>query len=116
MVYDVPVGKGKAFSTNNAVLDYALGNWQVNVTATFASGTPMTARVLGGFGDVAGGVNGTPQVTKPSFHRAPAGDPTVSPFYVANPNPASLTNPGPWLDTDPNHAFYKYLVLRPRPA
>ena len=45
----------------------------------------------------------------PSFSRT-AG----TPFDVPNPNPTTLTNPAPWLNTsDP---ALKYLVLRPRPA
>jgi outer membrane receptor protein involved in Fe transport len=30
MIYDVPVGKGRRFSTGNGVADYILGNWQAN--------------------------------------------------------------------------------------
>src|SRR6185437_6296659 len=30
LLYQVPVGRGRSFSTGNAVADYILGNWQVN--------------------------------------------------------------------------------------
>jgi hypothetical protein len=30
MLYDLPIGKGKAFSTGSKAADYILGNWQIN--------------------------------------------------------------------------------------
>jgi len=41
-VYDIPVGKGKAFSTHNAALDYIVGNWQIGGILSLHSGTPFT--------------------------------------------------------------------------
>jgi hypothetical protein len=38
LVYDLPVGKGKTFSTGNGVLDYIVGNWQVNLIFIARSG------------------------------------------------------------------------------
>ncbi len=37
-LYEVPVGKGKRFSTHNGILDYILGNWQINALITGRSG------------------------------------------------------------------------------
>jgi hypothetical protein len=38
MMYDLPIGKGKTFSTRSKALDYVLGNWQVNSIFTARSG------------------------------------------------------------------------------
>ena len=51
-VYDVPVGRGKSFSTNNRVADYILGNWQVGGILSLHSGTPFDVTVSNG--DTAG--------------------------------------------------------------
>ena len=37
-LYDIPVGKGKRFSTGNGVADYILGNWQINTLFQTHSG------------------------------------------------------------------------------
>jgi Carboxypeptidase regulatory-like domain len=44
-LYQVPVGKGKKWSTSNAVLDYILGNWQLNNFLTIRSGLPYTPTI-----------------------------------------------------------------------
>ncbi len=41
-IYQVPVGKGKSFSTGNGFADYILGNWQLNTIFSARSGTPFT--------------------------------------------------------------------------
>ncbi len=41
-LYEVPVGKGKRFSTGNGALDYILGNWQINNIFQAHSGSPLT--------------------------------------------------------------------------
>jgi len=41
-LYQVPVGKGKRFSTGNGALDYILGNWQINNIFQAHSGTAFT--------------------------------------------------------------------------
>src|SRR6266851_9011054 len=41
MLYQIPVGHGMRFSTNNSVLDYVLGNWQINNIFTARSGVPF---------------------------------------------------------------------------
>jgi hypothetical protein len=40
-IYDIPVGKGKQFSTHNNVADYIIGNWQVGGILTLHSGLPF---------------------------------------------------------------------------
>ena len=46
-LYEVPIGKGKAFNTHSGILDYALGNWQVNSILTARSGLPYNVYVSG---------------------------------------------------------------------
>lgn len=37
-LYEIPIGKGKRFSTGNSIADYILGNWQINALITGRSG------------------------------------------------------------------------------
>ena len=37
-IYEVPVGRGKRFSTGNRIGDYILGNWQINGIFTWRNG------------------------------------------------------------------------------
>jgi hypothetical protein len=41
-LYELPIGKGKSFSTGNSIGDYILGNWQLNSIFTFRNGQPYT--------------------------------------------------------------------------
>jgi hypothetical protein len=41
-LYEVPVGKGKRFSTGNGAIDYILGNWQINNIFQAHSGIAFT--------------------------------------------------------------------------
>jgi hypothetical protein len=89
VTFELPFGAMKRwFQTGRSA--EVLGNWQVNLTATLASGTPMTARVLGSFGDVAGGVNGT---LRADYTGAPItlSNPTVGEFF----NTAAFAAPAP---------------------
>jgi hypothetical protein len=47
IVYDLPVGKGKAFSTGNRYVDYIAGNWQTNTIFTERSGQNFTIAASG---------------------------------------------------------------------
>jgi hypothetical protein len=40
-VYNIPVGKGKSFSTHHDAVDYIIGNWQLSGILTLHSGTPF---------------------------------------------------------------------------
>jgi hypothetical protein len=42
VVYQLPLGTGKRYSTNNHVVDAVVGNWQVNSIFTIRSGQPYT--------------------------------------------------------------------------
>ena len=44
-LYQVPVGKGKRFSTGNSIVDYVVGNWQFNNIFLAHSGLPYTVFV-----------------------------------------------------------------------
>jgi Carboxypeptidase regulatory-like domain len=69
-VAEIPVGKGKRFSTNNKALDYVVGNWQVNSIFSARSGTPYN--VYYGASDLAG----TGNVSWAQYERANlVGDP-----------------------------------------
>lgn len=56
-VYDIPVGKGKQFSSHNNAVDYVIGNWQLSGILTLHSGQPFDVQVSNG--DTAGTGNGT---------------------------------------------------------
>ena len=45
LLYQVPVGKGRALSTGNSALDYILGNWQANGIFLAHSGIPFYPRI-----------------------------------------------------------------------
>jgi len=46
-LYAIPVGKGKRFSTGHGVLDYILGNWQINNLFQAHSGIAFTPVISG---------------------------------------------------------------------
>jgi outer membrane receptor protein involved in Fe transport len=41
-LYELPIGKGKSFSTGNRIGDYILGNWQLNSIFTWRNGQNYT--------------------------------------------------------------------------
>jgi hypothetical protein len=46
--YQIPVGKGRSYSTGNKAVDYILGNWDLNAIVTFYSGVPFDVTVSNG--------------------------------------------------------------------
>jgi hypothetical protein len=42
LLWELPIGKGKALTTHNGVLDYIIGGWQVNGIFSARSGQPYT--------------------------------------------------------------------------
>jgi len=46
-VYALPIGKGQRFSSGNNVVDYIVGNWQLNGIFTARSGQPYDVMVSG---------------------------------------------------------------------
>jgi hypothetical protein len=71
MLYQVPFGHGQRYSTKNGVLDYIIGNWQINNIFTARSGVPFS--VYWGASDLAN----TGNVSWAQYDRANlVGDPT----------------------------------------
>jgi hypothetical protein len=84
-LYQIPVGKGKRFSTGNSPLDYVLGNWQINGIITVRSGTPYNA--YWGGSDLAH----TGNVSWAQYERLNlVGDPFKAGPVSANPDPLCL--------------------------
>lgn len=111
-LYEIPVGTGKRFSTGHGVLDYVLGNWQVNNVFYAHSGiafTPVTSSDIantgqGGFTGAYEHLNlvGDPGLSNKSaaewFNTAAYVTPTLYTFGDAGRN--SLRGPSFWnLDT-----------------
>jgi len=47
VVYELPVGRGKKFSTGNKAVDYIIGGWQTNAIGIARSGLPYNVTVTG---------------------------------------------------------------------
>jgi outer membrane receptor protein involved in Fe transport len=78
ILYEIPVGKGKRFSTGSKGADYLLGGWQLNTITTARTGQPFNVTVAG---DLANTGN-------TGYLRANlVGDPSIS-----NPTPAAWFN------------------------
>jgi Carboxypeptidase regulatory-like domain len=57
-LFEVPIGRGKRFSTKSAIADYMLGNWQVNNIFSARSGqtfTPIVSSDIANTGNVGWG-------------------------------------------------------------
>jgi hypothetical protein len=85
----LPFGRGKQFLNNNALLDAAIGGWQISGTIVESSGNPFSITAPGPlyssttatqFADRVPGVSTTPQGGRGWQH-----------WY----NPAAFSNPGP---------------------
>jgi hypothetical protein len=63
-LYDIPVGKGKTFSTKNGVLDYILGNWQINSLFQTHSGIAFTPAISSDIANIGQGFLLTQQLNK----------------------------------------------------
>jgi hypothetical protein len=87
--YELPFGASKPWF-NSGKAASVFGNWQLNGTVQFASGTPFTARVLGNIQDVARGTNGT---LRANYNGGPIdlSDPTALLFF----NTAGFSIPAP---------------------
>jgi hypothetical protein len=108
-VYDIPVGKGKTFSTHNSFADYIVGNWEVGGILTLHSGTPFD--VVMANGDTAGTGNTVDRADLLLTHPYASGlGPLIylNPAAFGAPLTASTTQPGAYgtlgrnsLRTDP---------------
>jgi hypothetical protein len=75
-LYEIPVGRGKTFSTKNNVLDYIVGNWRItNLFRTF-SGTPFTPAISSDIANIGQGFLTTEHLNKvanlPLSHKSAA--------------------------------------------
>jgi hypothetical protein len=82
-VYQLPFGTGKRFKTGNGVVDYVVGNWQLNGILTFTSGLPYDVGISG---DIAN--TGMAGCCTYGYERL---------NLVGNPTPANQT-PGDWIN------------------
>ena len=109
-LYAVPLGKGKGHTTGNGVLDYMLGNWQINNIFLGRSGLPFTPNISGDSANTGNGnsgymtanVIGDPtkiqRTAAQYFNTAAYAAPPVYTFGTAGRN--SLRSAGFWnLDT-----------------
>ena len=75
ILYALPIGTGKALSTGNRIVDYVIGNWQINTLAIARSGTPFNISYsadTGNTGNILGvrpNVVGSPNLPNPSPQR-----------------------------------------------
>ena len=109
-LYDIPVWKGKTFSTKNGVLDYILGNWQINNLFQAHSGIAFTPAISSDIANIGQGFLTTQHLNKVAnnaishrsvaewFNTANYAAPALYTFGNAGRN--SLVGPGFWnLDT-----------------
>lgn len=80
LLYQSPFGVGKRFSSGNGVVNYILGNWQINNIFTAYSGLPFTPVVSS---DIANTGNGAVYETL---------DVVGNPHQIAKPGPAEWFN------------------------
>ncbi len=94
-VYDIPVGKGKSFSTHNNAVDYIVGNWQVGGIVSAHSGQPFDVTMSNG--DLAGTGNTVERANLLSSNvYANSTDPRyyLNTAAFASPAPATFGNLG----------------------
>ena len=80
-IYQLQVGKGKLLSTGNSLLDYVLGNWQVNSIFLARSGLPFTP------------------LTSSDIANTGNGDAYETLDVVGDPNELSKRTPAEWFNT-----------------
>ncbi|MGA3317745.1 MAG: TonB-dependent receptor [Candidatus Korobacteraceae bacterium] len=79
-LWELPFGHEKRWLTQPSIAREVLGDWQWSGDWTIASGFPFTPRILGSFGDVNSGVNGTlrPDVTSQPVSLS---DPSIAEWF-----------------------------------
>lgn len=76
--YDLPIGKNRRFSTGNGVVDYVVGNWQLNTVLQARSGQNYT---IGASGDIANTGNGNSYVRALVLGDPKIKNPTASEWF-----------------------------------
>lgn len=72
VLYELPFGKGKEFSTHNRVVDYIIGGWQINSVGQGRSGLPYNISAdgdianTGNVGYMRANLVGDPQLSHPT--------------------------------------------------
>ena len=89
-LWELPFGKGRRWLTDSGIAEDVLGGWQWSGDWTIASGLPFTPRLIGEFGNVNSGVNGTLRA-----------DVTGLSVTVANPSIAEWFNPAAFIAPPP---------------
>jgi hypothetical protein len=64
-LYQIPIGHGQRFSTNNKVIDYILGNWQINNIFTWRNGQDFTVSDSVDRANIGGGSQRANQIGSP---------------------------------------------------
>jgi hypothetical protein len=85
LLYQVPVGSGKRFSTGNGIADYILGNWQVNGIFLAHSGVPFMPQISSDIANT-GNYSG-------------AGNEYETADLVGNPNQIQKRGTAEWFNT-----------------
>jgi hypothetical protein len=57
--YELPFGANRKWLAGEGVLNKIVGDWTLNGTIAYASGSPFTARIIGASSDISRGTNGT---------------------------------------------------------
>ena len=57
--YELPFGANRKWLAGEGVLNKIVGDWILNGTISYASGSPFTARITGASSDISRGTNGT---------------------------------------------------------
>lgn len=72
-LYQIPVGKGKRFSTGNRLLDYIVGNWQINNIFSAYTGQPYSVTISSDIANTGNAADyetmdlvGNPHLSKPT--------------------------------------------------
>ena len=109
-LYEIPVGKGQRFSTGHGVIDYILGNWQINNLFQTHSGIAFTPAISSDIANIGQGFLTTEHLNKVGnaglshksasewFNTADYAAPPLYTFGTTGRN--SITGPAFWnLDT-----------------
>jgi hypothetical protein len=72
-LFQIPVGNGKRFSTHNKLLDYIVGNWQINNIFSAQTGQPYSVTISSDIANTGNGSDyetldlvGNPKLSKPT--------------------------------------------------
>ena len=88
-VYEIPVGKGRSFSTGNKFADYVIGNWDLSGIVSFYSGLPFDVTTANG--DISNTGNVTERANLVLANPYPANQSAAQ--WI---NPAAFATPAPY--------------------